>query len=325
MPYTESIVALLSPLWEQSSDEPIMQQVIFVMLTRLIHAMKADSKIYHPLVLPLVSRVIEPDSPLQLHLLDDALDLWAAVLAQTVHPVPSELIRLALHLEQLYTLGSDSLRKVLEITESYLLLAPNEMLQDGMRTLLLTKFTGLLGTVRQAHAGIVTHLVEVMIRSAESLGGASAVDVVVTGLIQTQFLGRLIDGLMTCWRAQHGPEDGRPVRLLDGVVETDYFSVLSRILLVSPALFVKAVGAMEVYRADTAAPGSAVLDILLDEWFTHFGDIGNPSQRKLSCLALTRLLECGDKVILGRMKDLITVWTDVVAELQDGQFEKGVE
>lgn len=253
-----------------------------------------------------------------MYLLDDALDLWAAILTQTAVPAPQELLALAPQLFSIFELGSDSLRKSLEITESYILLAPTEMLQDDMRTRLLTSFAALLGTIKQADSGVVTHLVENLIRTAEGLGGEAAVEVVAAGLVQSGFLKAMIDGLMENWEAQQTTGPNRRYPPLDGVVETDYLSVLARIALASPTTFVKTVGAV-------ATPEGNQFEHLLDEWFNHFGNMGAPTQRKLNCLALTRLLETGDKWILSRMQDLMTVWTDVVEELQEGQYEKGIE
>jgi hypothetical protein len=61
-PYADRIVNLLPPLWEQSGEEHLMKQAILTILSRLITSMKADSRPYHPLVLPIIKGAVEPGS-----------------------------------------------------------------------------------------------------------------------------------------------------------------------------------------------------------------------------------------------------------------------
>ena len=249
---------------------------------------------------------------MQVYLLDDALDLWAAVLVQTPAPASAELIGVSPNILPILELGSDSLRKGLEIMESYILLAPTEMLQDNMRIRILEHFTALLSVVKPNACGMITHLMEVLIRAAESLGGERAIEVVGSGLVNSGFLTKVLDGLMENWEARQTTGPNKKYPPLDGVAETDYFSVLARIALASPPVFTSKL------QQTLSERGEGGMDRVLDEWFSHFGNIGNPTQRKLNCLALTRLLDTGEKWILSRMQDLMTVWTDVIAELQEG-------
>jgi hypothetical protein len=101
-------------------------------------------------------------------------------------------------------------------------------------------------------------------------------------------------------------------------VETDYFSVLARLALTSIRAFVTALQAVGTSIGQTF---EETMEWLLTEWFSHFGNIGHPIRRKLNCMALTKLLETNQKWILGRMQDLMTVWTDVLAELVDNGAE----
>lgn len=115
-----------------------MKQAILTILARLINAMKAESVPLHSMVIPIIKNTLEPGSDTQVYLLEDALDLWDAVLKQTPAPASPEVISLAPYLIPTLELGSESLRKTLEIAEVYLLLAPTEMCSDNLRTTLLT-------------------------------------------------------------------------------------------------------------------------------------------------------------------------------------------
>jgi hypothetical protein len=133
--------------------------------------MKEQSQRYHPLVLPLIKRAVEPGSEVQLYLMEEALELWSAILAQTPVPASPELLELAECAFPFLEYGSDGLRNALSIVESYILLSPEYMLGDTVRWRVLSHMANILGTVSKRElAGQVTSIVEDMIRAAESLG-----------------------------------------------------------------------------------------------------------------------------------------------------------
>lgn len=254
--------------------------------------------------------------------MEDALELWAAILVQTPEPPSIDLVSLAMLLFPIFELGTENLRKALEITESYILLAPRQMLEDSIRNHFFAAFATLLGKLKQDSNGIVTHLVEVFIRAAESIGGEPAVEVVAVGLVETGFMRRLLEGLRESWEAHQSTGLNHIDTNIEGVVETDYLSVLARIALASPSVFVTTMQAVAAARAEEV---EALLQWTLTEWFSHFGNMGEPQKKKLMCLALTKLLETGQIWILDRLQDLITVWTDVITELQEGAEDVGGE
>ncbi|KAI9838840.1 MAG: hypothetical protein M1819_004046 [Sarea resinae] len=319
-PYADKIVSLLPPLWEQSGEEHLMKQAILTILSRLINAMKDESRRYHSMVLPLIKSAVEPGSETQVYLLEDALDLWSSVLAQTPSPASADIISIAPYLFSIFELGTENLRKALEITESYVLLAPREMLDDQMRDRFLGAFSSLLGTLKSDANGLLTHLVEVIIRAADSLGGEQAVSIVATSIIGTGLLFKLADGLRGSWEAHQTTGPNRRDPPVDGIVETDYLSVLARLALASPTIFTTSIQSISTGRNE---PYEQTVDWILTEWFSHFENIGDPSNRKLMCLALTRLLETNQKWILTHLQDLMTVWTDIITELQEGAEDRG--
>ncbi|KAF2766839.1 ARM repeat-containing protein [Teratosphaeria nubilosa] len=320
-PFAERIVSILPTLWEASGDEHLMKQTILTILARLVNAMKAESQPLHSMVYPIIKGAVQPGSDTEVYLLEDALDLWASVVQQTVQPASQEALDLAQHLIPIYDYGSESLRIALEITESYVLLAPEYILSSSIRQPL---FTALANTLRSLRGkceanGLVCGIVEVAIRQASTLGGETAVEQLVTDL--TPLYGVLLEGLRGSWTAHctTGPLAKDP--LVDGVIETDYFAILARTILGSLGGFSKAL--------DVAAPqaGSGIVAVqdtlkwLLEEWFSHFENIGDPSRRKLMVLALTKLLETNQSVILLNLQSLMTIWTDVINELREGAVD----
>lgn len=329
-PFANSIVSLLPPLWDQSGEEHLMKQAILTILARLINAMKAESVPLHSMVIPIIKNTLEPGSDTQVYLLEDALDLWDAVLKQTPAPASPEVISLAPYLIPTLELGSESLRKTLEIAEVYLLLAPTEMCSDNLRTTLLTSLSSLLGSLRPEANGLVTHLVEVYVRAADLLGGEGAVEILTADMIRTQFFTGLLDGLKGAWEAHTRTGPNARASAVDGIVETDYWTVIARIGLASNRVLL---GAIEAAQTRTAADGmqdvaetlEERMKWLLEEWFDHLDNIAAPVSKKLMCLALTKLLETGKDWILIKLQDLMTMWTGLVIELTDGNADPSVD
>lgn len=301
-----------------------MKQAILTILARLTNAMKAESRSFHVSFLPIIQSAIEPGSETQIYLLEDALDLWSSIIAQTPsapEPTPPELLNLLQYLLPLFTLDNENLRKAIEITEGYLLLAPSAVLADNFRPELLGCLSELLGNLKPEASGTVSHLMMCIIRGADGLAGEQAIKILVGDLISTNFLSKVLEGLHGAWQhhQSHGPARELPSRAVDGVVETDYFSVLARIGLASPAVLLEAlqsVGGPELEKT---------LDWLLEEWLGHIENIGDPPNKKLMTLVLTRLLETNQPWMLGRLQSLITMWTDVLGELLDGMDDKTAE
>lgn len=218
-------------------------------------------------------------------------------------------------------MDNETLRKALEITEAYLLLSPASVLADDFRPQLLSALASLLGNLKPEASGTVTHLVECVVRGADGFGGEQAVKILTNDLISTSFFAKIMEGLHGAWthHQSHGPYRELPSRAVDGVVETDYFTVLARIGLASPAVLLEALSSLSSEGLEKT------LDWLLEEWFGHIDNIGNPPEKKLMCLVLTRFLETGGSWVLGRLQDLVVTWTAVLNELLDGMDDRSTE
>ena len=312
-PFAERIVGMLPALWEAAGDEFLMKQAILTILVRLINAMKADSLPMHSLVFPIIRGAVEPGSETAVYLLDDAMDLWAAILVQTPAPASAELLDLVPNLFPIYGLGNENLQKALEITESYVMLAPKHMLSENLRMQMLSALSSLVGNLNPGPNGLVCNLIEVIIRTAGNLNGESAVAQTATDLVHVGFLFKILDGLKSSWTAHCTTGPLRKVPLVDGVVETDYFSILARLILGSVS------GLCNACEQALAENLETTIKWLLEEWFSHFETVGDPSRRKLMCLALTALLDTNQTFILLNLQSLMTVWTDVIVELREDE------
>lgn len=300
-----------------------MKQSILGILSALATSMQAESRRYHPLIIPLIQSSIEPSSESKVYLLEDALELWSTVLGQTPSPASSDVVSLVQYLFPMFEVASETLRKALEITELYIYLIPSEFLTSA--ALLFNPFGPLLVSVKPEASGMVTSLVELLIRSADRLGGVSAVRDLAQLMVSSNFLSTLLVSLHNAYLAHQTSGPNRTKPSIDGIIETDYLNVCARLAVASPSLFVSALDttiASSMPNGDQ--PSETPIEWLLTEWFSHMDNIGHPAHKKLSCLALTSFLETGQPWILSRLQSLMTIWTDVVTELVvDASLEEG--
>ena len=319
-------MSFLPPLWNNAGDEYLIKQTILSILTTLCTSMQGQSRRYHPLIVPLIDSSVEASSTTHIYLLEEALDLWAAVIEQTTsESVPSEVILLVRHIPPLFEIGTENLKKILEITEAYIYLIPLEMLSNSVA--ILNPLAVLLGTLKREATGFVTALVELLIQSADSLRGQSGVEELTGTLISSNMLNTLVCGLYDAYVAHQTTGPNKKSSQIDGPVETDHFNVLARIAISSPSLLLSVLDSIATigYLIGSSPIKDTIL-WLLDEWFSHIDDIGHPESRKLNCLALTSLFETGEPFILGRLQSLMSVWTDVINKIvEDFSVQAGVK
>ena len=305
-----------------------MKQSILGILSALATSMQAESRRYHPLIIPLIQSSIEPNSESRVYLLEDALELWSTILGQTPSPASSEVLSLVQYLFPMFEVGSETLRKALEITELYIYLIPSEFLANA--ALIFNPFSLLLGSVKPEASGTVTSLVELLIRSADRLGGVSAVTDLTQSILSSNLFSTLLSGLHDAYLAHQTTGPNRKKPSIDGIVETDYLNIYARLALSSPSLLLSGLSAaiqnsnIEITTTNNNNSQTQVIDWLLAEWFSHMDNIGHPAHKKLNCLALTSLLSTAQPFILSHLQSLMTVWTDVIAEIVvDASLEEG--
>ena len=324
-PFANQLISLLPPLWTENPSEYLIKQSILTLLTSLLNALLTESVTYHPVILPLIQSSIAPDSETRPFLLEDALELWAALLVQTPSS-SSDLVSLSEYLFPTFDTAGDVLLKILDITESYILLVPTNMLAQSPR--FLASFRALFDgiTKREVH-GRVTGLVELLIMAADRLSAQAGVRQIVNHMVDVSFLDTLFKGLKSAHDAHQSTGPNRPSTHVDGIIETDHLSILARLLLNSPQLLTGIVASLE-----TSANEFATMDWLLTEWFSHTTNIGSPTRKKLHCLALTSLFSLAatspeyQKLLLGRLQEYMTFWTDTILDTCDvgeAGFEMG--
>lgn len=259
-----------------------------------------------------------------MYLLEEALDLWSAILSQTPSPASPQLLSLLPGLFPIFEAATDSAPLALQIAESYILLAPHEVLSDQIRFRLLVSLETLLSSATRQRIGVVPHLVEMLIRVTETVDGGSesSYNVMAKSLLDSSFLSSLLDGLHSAYEASQTTGPNRKSSNIYGVVETDYLSVLARLALATPRVFLSAISAA------TSSSEEQTLSWLLTEWFFHYDNVGLVTQKKLHVFGLTQLLAVNGvhapppTILLNQLQSYLTVWTSIVTELAEGADEE---
>ncbi|KAL4961329.1 putative importin 11 [Aspergillus stella-maris] len=331
-PLSDQILSLLPPLWESSGEEHLLKQAILTLLGALIYSLKQESTRYHPIILPLIQNSLDPNSDTMIYLLEEALELWSAIILQTPSPASPEILSLIPSLFPIFETAVDGVGLALQIAESYIILAPQEILNDRIRLPLFTSFESLLQPSLRQRGGYVPRLVELAIRAADTVDGGSenTYRVLISSLLDSSLLTSLLEGLHSAHEASQTTGPNKKQTNIYGSIETDYFSVLARLALSHPTLFVPGItAAFSPDRSATDNPQAQekVLTWLLTEWFFHYDNIGTAMQKKLHALALTQLLTLNGPntrpptYILNHLQSYLNVWTDIITELAEGTTE----
>lgn len=203
---------------------------------------------------------------MQLYLLEEGLELWDATIKATPASTPHALLELVPYIFPLAEMGSETLRKVLEIIESYIILAPREMIFN-YRDPLFMVFASLIGDLKPEPNRVVTGAVEMVLRAAGN--DENAVQEIAKSMLDSGFLPKILQGAHANWEARQTTGPRKKYSKVDGIVLTNYFQILSRIVLGSTRVFV---GVVEYIGERTGEGFEKTMGWLLDEWFNHVSE-----------------------------------------------------
>ncbi|KAG9255893.1 putative importin 11 [Emericellopsis atlantica] len=313
--FGDQLMSNLPSVWENTGNEEYMiKQAVIAIFAALVMSMGTASQRYQHLMVPLISEAVRQGSDLHVHLIDESLELWNAVLMQSTAPLSPELIGLAEMALPLLEYSSLTAGEALNAVESYILFAPSAMLEDRLRRPTLTALLGILDSKSREQVRSGTTCIEYLIRSAVDLGGSSGVTLIIQDMVELGFLQKILGDLHNAWEAHQTTGPNRKISKLNTVTESDYLAIIARLALAEPTVFTQMI--------DSLGGLESTWSWLSAEWFEQAHDMDNIERQKLYLLALTRLLELPSPVqelTLGKLQDYFLLWTNVIAELQDGR------
>lgn len=311
--FAELIIQALPSVWESAGDMGfMMKQAVLTILQSLVVSMKEESRRYHGIFLPLVAEAVKEGTDAFLYLIEEALELWANVLLQSEPPLSPELLNLVgPALEQLGAQTENHMAN-LAIVGYYILLAPDAMLGDGCRLPLLRALSATYDSAKREQTTTATKHTETYIRSAEKLGGADGVRLIVQDMMESAFLGMILEGIHDAYSAHQTSGPNRRQPRFNNLILTDFFTILSRLAVAEPSILANLLSNL--------GPLDQVWQWFSSEWFASFDCMAEDGRRKLNMLALTRLMELGQPMqdlVLGKLQDYLTMWTSVASQIMD--------
>ncbi|KAI0998791.1 hypothetical protein K3495_g9405 [Podosphaera aphanis] len=320
IPFADQIVSMLVTLWQAAGEEYLLKQSIFSILSSIVSSLQSSSERYYSLIVPLIANSLAADSETRPFLWEDALELWNNVLETTPSTAPSSILSLFDNIFHLLEVGSEELRGILQILDGYCILAPQHVLSDTHRFRLLSSLTPLVGINKHELAGLVATIIKNLIRAANTLGGTQGIILIVKDLHKSGLLTRIFTGLRDAWECHQilgmGTHNdmvkGKRTPIINDAVETDYFTIIARLAEADPVVFADMLSLI--------GPFDEVWPWLSTEWFRHFDCIANLEEQKLSCLALTRMLELPPQIlnfVLAKLQDYFSMWTQAIAKIME--------
>ncbi|XP_022129753.2 importin-11 isoform X2 [Pieris rapae] len=122
------VVALFSylpQLWQHAASHHMLKAAALAAVVHLVKAVGECADSIRPWILCVVNESTRLNEPAHVYLLEDALELWLAVLEATENPDP-QLLELAKNLYPIIETSSEHLRIVVYIMQAYALLCPEE-------------------------------------------------------------------------------------------------------------------------------------------------------------------------------------------------------
>ncbi|KAL9051021.1 MAG: hypothetical protein Q9162_006286 [Coniocarpon cinnabarinum] len=319
--FADQIVQLLQKFWGEVEKQQLIKKAIVSVLAKLTGSLKAASSPLQQFVIPLLQQVCDPSSQENLYLWEDSLDLLHELIQQSHRPVNPALIRVSLDYVQChFRTNGDSLDKLLEITESLLVLASPEIVQDASALNVPLQLCSYMAIETPQRAAAISTCLELLVRAVVDLEAEQGLQALVDRLTHAHFSSDAVDCILSCWSANqtHGPNRKDPPKSARS--ETYFFIVLARVLLNSTQAFFSLV---QCAAQERGAELEGIMRKVIEEWFSHLDNVGSAPRTKLMVMALTQLLDLNKPWILSKLQDYLSTWTSIMIELRDGDEDKG--
>lgn len=305
----DALFAYLPQLWHhaQHKHHNMLRAAALSAIVHLLKALGECSPNIRPWILNVVNESTKLTEPAHIYLLEDALELWLAILETSEVGDPATL-QLADNLYPILEQSSEHLKIVVYIMQAYTLLCPEEfLLGAGGKCMALLE--DMLSDMRTE--GVIT-----VMKMAEIC-------------ISVQFPERnAFLGVKVIWpiliRVIHFLLEGNDLPLVQSV----QLCLISRVILISTDLFYKAVQEAAAGLPECDSDPVKVLDGLLHVWTEKMNLITQVERWKVVGLGLAALLTTQNATVLQRfpaiLLNLTEVLNDVMRTEENGVYVDGL-
>ncbi|KAI1091668.1 ARM repeat-containing protein [Rostrohypoxylon terebratum] len=314
--FGDMIMTAIPNIWQAPAGDLgfMMKQAVLAIIQNLVMSMKTESQRYHQMILPLIIEATQDGTELFLYLIEEALELWSNILTQTEIPMLPGLLDLIPTAIRLLSDQTEHTCRLLDILGCYITLAPNTILLSEYREPTISALLASLNSKNREEVRLVLKYGQVLIRFSHELGGRSGLEALVQDMMRAGALRAIFEGIHDSHEARQTTGPKKKQSRMTGLMLVDYFTILSRIAILEPALFVEVLVSL--------GPLDQVWVWLSSEWFLAFDTMADDSQRKLNMLALTRFFDVPQPIpdlAMQKLQDYLSMWTSVLVPIIDDQ------
>ncbi|XP_045450077.1 importin-11 [Melitaea cinxia] len=289
-----ALFAALPALCTHAQHHHMLRAAALAALVHLVKALGECAPNVRPWVLNVVNESTKLSEPAHVYLLEDALELWLAILETSATADPA-LLQLAHNLYPILEQSTEHLRIVVYIMQAYALLCPEEFFLDaGGKCMAL--LDDMLSDMRTEGVITVLKMAEICVSVAFPEQNA---------LLGVQVVWPTLLRVVHC--------------LLDGddlpMVLSVKLCLLSRVILLSTDLFYKAIQEASVGLVEYDSDPVKVLSRLLQVWTEKMNLVTQVERWKVVGLGLAALLTTQNATVLEAFPAILLNLTEVLNDV----------
>ncbi|KAH9673058.1 Importin N-terminal domain-containing protein [Citrus sinensis] len=303
IPYANKLVQFFQKVWEESSGESLLQIQLLIALRNFVVALGYQSHNCYSMLLPILRRGIDINSPDELNLLEDSMLLWEATISHAPVMVP-QLLAYFPCLVEIMERSFDHLQVAINIIEGYIILGGTDFL--NMHASCVAKLLDLVvGNVNDKGLLIILPVIDMLIQ---------CFPIQVPPLISCS-LQKLI---VICLS---GGDDHEPSKT---AVKASSAAILARILVMNANYLAQLTSepslSLLLQQAGIPIEENMLLS-LVDIWLDKVDHVSSV-QKKIFALALSIILTMRLPQVLDKLDQILSVCTSVILGGNDDLAEE---
>ncbi|XP_059060913.1 importin-11 [Achroia grisella] len=304
---TGALFSYLPQLWNHAASHNMLRAAALSAVVHLLKALGECTPNIRPWILSVVNESTRLSEPAHVYLLEDALELWLAIL-ETSHTADPATLQLAENLYPILEQSTEHLRIVVYIMQAYTLLCPEEFL-SGAGGKCMALLEDMLSDMRTE--GVIT-----VLKMAEICVSVSFPE-------RNTFLGvKVIWPILI--RVIHCLLEGDDLPMVLSV----QLCLVSRVILLSSDLFYKAIQEASNGLVEYDSDPVKVLTRFLHVWTEKMNLVTQVERWKVVGLGLAALLTTQNATVLERfpaiLLNLTEVLNDVMKTEDNGTYVDGL-
>ncbi|KAH9736651.1 Importin N-terminal domain-containing protein [Citrus sinensis] len=288
IPYANKLVQFFQKVWEESSGESLLQIQLLIALRNFVVALGYQSHNCYSMLLPILRRGIDINSPDELNLLEDSMLLWEATISHAPVMVP-QLLAYFPCLVEIMERSFDHLQVAINIIEGYIILGGTDFLN--------------------MHASCVAKLLDLVVGNVNDKGL----------LIILPVIDMLIQKLIVICLS--GGDDHEPSKT---AVKASSAAILARILVMNANYLAQLTSepSLSLLLQQAGIPiEENILLSLVDIWLDKVDHVSSV-QKKIFALALSIILTMRLPQVLDKLDQILSVCTSVILGGNDDLAEE---